>query len=274
MKAGHVAHAARGWSAPLTTAHEMECGGLQRPSSREDLSGTTKEQKAAFQSNNGVHNPKPQELLPPNEAEHGTQGDKLVIAMVGLPARGKTYMANKVKRYLNFFHGAPCEVFNVGNYRRQKYKKHAPCEFFASTNEDGLKMRKDCAEAALQDLIAFMDAGMEKGRVGIFDATNGTRARRKWVVEQLEPKLQSKSHIIFVESVCEDAAMIQNNISATMANMPDYQDMDADAAMQDFNCRIENYSKQYETLDQASSMRARVGAVRGRGGGAHACMRT
>jgi len=233
---------------------------LQRPSSREDLSGTTKEQKAAFQSNSGAYNPKPQELLPPNEAEHGTQGDKLVIAMVGLPARGKTYMANKVKRYLNFFHGAPCEVFNVGNYRRKKYQKHAPCEFFDSTNGDGLKMRKECAEAALEDLVAFMDAGMEMGRVGIFDATNCSRARRKWLVEQLEPKLQSKSHIIFVESVCEDEAMIQNNISATMANMPDYQGMSADEAMRDFEGRIDNYSKQYETLDQVGRVCVRWGA--------------
>ena len=224
---------------------------LFRPSSREDLSGTTKEQKEAFQNSSGRHNPKPQEMLPPGDADHGTQGDKLVIALVGLPARGKTYIANKIKRYLNFFHGAPCEVFNVGNYRRKKYQAQTPCALFDHTNEEGVKMRTDCAEAALRDLTAFIESGMEKGRVAIFDATNCTRVRRQWLVDQLKPTLQSKSHIIFVESVCEDQSIIEDNIRATMQNMPDYQHMTKDEALEDFHGRIQNYSEQYETLDQA-----------------------
>ena len=222
---------------------------LVRPTSREDLSGTTKEQKEAFQNSNGLYNPKPQEMLPPGYADQGTQGDKLVIALVGLPARGKTYIANKVKRYLNFFHGAPCEVFNVGNYRRKKYKC-APSKFFDKENEEGLKMRMDCAEAALQDCVAFINAGMEKGRVAVFDATNCTRARRQWLVDQLKPTLQSISHVIFVESVCEDPVILENNIRASMQHMPDYQDMSEADALADFESRISNYKRQYDTLDQ------------------------
>ena len=44
---------------------------------------------------------------PPADSEAGTNGDRIVIVMVGLPARGKTYIARKVARYLSFFHGAP-----------------------------------------------------------------------------------------------------------------------------------------------------------------------
>ena len=64
-------------------------------------------------------NPKPQVRSAPQDAEVGTAGDKLVLVMVGLPARGKTYIARRVARYLQFFHGAPTKVFNVGNYRRE-----------------------------------------------------------------------------------------------------------------------------------------------------------
>ena len=41
-----------------------------------------------------------------------------VICMVGLPARGKTYIAKKLARYLNWI-GMNTKVFNVGEYRRQ-----------------------------------------------------------------------------------------------------------------------------------------------------------
>jgi len=42
---------------------------------------------------------------------------KLVIIMVGLPARGKSYITKKVARYLSW-QQHPTRVFNVGNRRR------------------------------------------------------------------------------------------------------------------------------------------------------------
>jgi 6-phosphofructo-2-kinase/fructose-2,6-biphosphatase 2/6-phosphofructo-2-kinase/fructose-2,6-biphosphatase 4 len=42
----------------------------------------------------------------------------MVIGMVGLPARGKTYISRKICRYLNWM-GYRSKVFNIGNYRRQ-----------------------------------------------------------------------------------------------------------------------------------------------------------
>ena len=41
-----------------------------------------------------------------------------MICMVGLPARGKTYISKKLARYLNWI-GVTTRVFNVGDYRRQ-----------------------------------------------------------------------------------------------------------------------------------------------------------
>lgn len=41
---------------------------------------------------------------------------KLVIAMVGLPARGKTYISRHLKRHLTWM-GIRTEIFNVGNVR-------------------------------------------------------------------------------------------------------------------------------------------------------------
>lgn len=44
-------------------------------------------------------------------------GAKLVIVMVGLPARGKSYITKKVARYLNWLQH-DTEIFNVGRRRR------------------------------------------------------------------------------------------------------------------------------------------------------------
>lgn len=52
-------------------------------------------------------------------------GSKMVIVMVGLPARGKSYITNKLTRYLNWLQH-DCRVFNVGNTRRKDKNNHGP----------------------------------------------------------------------------------------------------------------------------------------------------
>jgi Mrp family chromosome partitioning ATPase len=43
---------------------------------------------------------------------------KLAVVMVGLPARGKSYTARRIERYLSWL-GYRTGVFNVGEYRRR-----------------------------------------------------------------------------------------------------------------------------------------------------------
>jgi len=44
---------------------------------------------------------------------------KLAVVMVGLPARGKSYTARRIERYLSWL-GYRTGVFNVGEYRRAR----------------------------------------------------------------------------------------------------------------------------------------------------------
>src|ERR1700761_3290795 len=44
-------------------------------------------------------------------------GSKLIIVMVGLPARGKSYITKKLARYLNWLQH-DTKIFNVGDKRR------------------------------------------------------------------------------------------------------------------------------------------------------------
>ncbi|KFM75051.1 6-phosphofructo-2-kinase/fructose-2,6-bisphosphatase, partial [Stegodyphus mimosarum] len=63
-----------------------------------------------------------------------------VIAMVGLPARGKTYIAKKLTRYLNWI-GITTRVFNVGEYRRQATEAYRNHEFFNPDNKEAMAIR-------------------------------------------------------------------------------------------------------------------------------------
>lgn len=64
-----------------------------------------------------------------------------VIVLVGLPARGKTFIALKLTRYLGW-KDYSVNWFNVGNYRR-KIVGTTECDssFFDHKNEENIKKR-------------------------------------------------------------------------------------------------------------------------------------
>lgn len=169
----------------------------------------------------------------------------LVLVMVGLPARGKTFIARKVARYLNWL-GVTARVFNVGNYRRHYLGSAQPAAFFDPNNPEGADKRRQMATAALDDLISWMNA--QRGpAVAIYDATNVTRHRRGWLRKRLAPHGVEP---VFVESMSTDGALVEANIRETKLSMPDYAGVDPEAAVRDFRARIAHYASAYEPVDQ------------------------
>lgn len=175
---------------------------------------------------------------------------RLALVMVGLPARGKSYTARKLSRYLSWL-GYATRVFNVGEYRRAKLGAQMNHDFFDPANAEASEARRQLAEDALEDMVAWMRAG---GEVGIYDATNSTQDRRGWIRERC---LKENLQVLFVEIFCDDSDLIETNIRATKLTSPDYQDMDPDKAVEDFRARIAHYEEAYETLsqDEGSSVR-------------------
>ncbi len=171
--------------------------------------------------------------------------DPHVLVMVGLPARGKTFLARKIVRYLSWL-GRPARVFNVGNYRRERLGPAQPAAFFDPDNPEGFASRREMALAALSDLVDWVTAG--KGRVAVYDATNATRERRALVCRVLGERGLTP---IFIETVCNDPAQIEANIRESKLSMPDYAGMDAPSAIADFRARIAHYERSYEPVDEA-----------------------
>ncbi|CAO3564094.1 unnamed protein product [Mortierella alpina] len=187
----------------------------------------------------------PQEL---EDSQHEF-GSKLVVIMVGLPARGKSYLVKKLQRYLTWLQ-YDTKVFNVGNRRRTASKgdnkngtshSHA---FFDPQNKAAKTIRDELALESLEELIAWLKQG---GRVGIHDATNSSRERRKMLLNRLES--EPNCRVLFIESICTDPVVLSHNISMKLSS-PDYKGMDEKTARDDFRKRLENYERSYQTLGE------------------------
>jgi 6-phosphofructo-2-kinase/fructose-2,6-biphosphatase 2 len=168
---------------------------------------------------------------------------KICVVMVGLPARGKSYIAQKAQRYLKWL-SIPAKTFNVGNYRRTDAPQPS-ADFFDNNNAEGERKRRAAAEAAVADMLQWFKSG--EGVVAILDATNSTKERRKWVLD----KVKSEGiEVIFVESKCDEEELIMANIRDVKTTSPDYKGQDPEKAALDFRDRIRNYEKVYKSVNE------------------------
>lgn len=165
--------------------------------------------------------------------------------MVGLPARGKTYIAKKLTRYLKWI-GVTTRVFNVGEYRRQATEAYRSHDFFRPDNQEAIAIRSKCALDALEDMCQWLME--DQGEVAVYDATNTTYVRRQMIFDTVVEKYGFK--LFFVESICEDPLIVEANIREVKIHSPDYVNMKQDEALNDFLHRIEHYKLTYQTLNE------------------------
>ena len=78
--------------------------------------------------------------------------------MVGLPARGKSYITKMIIRYLTWT-GFETEVFNVGSYRRKIGLVAAGASFFADGNKEGTKVREEMATSVQNMMYEWLHSG-------------------------------------------------------------------------------------------------------------------
>uniref|UniRef100_A0A673KAH4 6-phosphofructo-2-kinase/fructose-2,6-bisphosphatase 2 n=1 Tax=Sinocyclocheilus rhinocerous TaxID=307959 RepID=A0A673KAH4_9TELE len=142
-----------------------------------------------------------------------------MIVMIGLPARGKTYMSKKLTRYLNWI-GVPTK------------------------GEWAVEFRQQCALVALEDVKTYLNE--EGGQIAVFDATNTTRERRDLILDFIQ---ENAYKVFFVESVCDDPEVIAANILDVKVSSPDYPETHRERVMDDFLKRIECYKVTYQPLD-------------------------
>eukprot|EP00798_Chlamydomonas_sp_ICE-L_P009745 gene9745-7620_t len=174
--------------------------------------------------------------------------------MVGLPGRGKTWLCHKLRLYLNWL-GHATKHINVGLYRRLQNSSAElqDADFFDASNPLGIEARGKALRAALDELHAYLAS--DEGQIVIFDATNTTEERRQWLVKEFHGRYQ----YLFIESICNDQKVLEQNYVFKMMFSPDYKgSVSAEQASNRFNTY--KYEAVYEPISQAvNDFKTRVG---------------
>ncbi|CCF58782.1 hypothetical protein KAFR_0F01850 [Kazachstania africana CBS 2517] len=167
---------------------------------------------------------------------------RLCVVMVGLPARGKSFISQKIIRYLSWL-SIPSKCFNIGTYRRDLGITEPNFQFFSFTNEENFQLRERAMKLAFDDILKWFND--ENGVVAVLDATNSTNERRKWIKKHCE---QNNIHPMFLESYCNDNDLISSNVVDIASTSPDYEKVTLEQAKVDFWKRIDEYKEVYRSL--------------------------
>ncbi|OBA25483.1 hypothetical protein HANVADRAFT_12944, partial [Hanseniaspora valbyensis NRRL Y-1626] len=211
---------------------------------------------------------------------------KYVFILSGLPASGKKNTPVQIKEYENDGDDPKSlniEIFNAGKIRRSdSYNRTKKMYLMANNSNDDLfspknKSKKDVfAKLTLDSLFKSLRGG--KGLdMAIFDATNSTRERRRFVIEEiakqqreLTKEMKQKQQMnmsdddeedeedenvelkivpVFLQIMCTNKEFIRYNIYNKSFN-DDYYDKPFDFAIKDFSKRVLYYSQQYCPITQ------------------------
>ncbi|GAB9468209.1 6-phosphofructo-2-kinase/fructose-2,6-biphosphatase [Globisporangium polare] len=185
--------------------------------------------------------------------------DKLVLVMVGLPARGKSFIAKKLWKFL-CWKGLKSEVFNVGQLRRTLCAGTQDHTFFDPNNTRAKEEREQLAMQSLQqvqDWFLTGRGGEKGGDVAVFDATNTTKHRRQTLLDTFDAFAKTNKmsvHVVFIESICTNEAVINANITQKVTSSPDYRHMSVEQAIDDLKQRMTNYEAAYEALEDGEGI--------------------
>jgi 6-phosphofructo-2-kinase/fructose-2,6-biphosphatase 4 len=128
---------------------------------------------------------------------------KILILMVGLPARGKTHISRALERYLRWM-GVKTQVVSLGDYRRKTLggAQKLPPDYFTlgarfcswslavmitstpgEKSPETMALRKLVSDGCEKHIWDFFEGG---GQVVVYDANNGTQKSRQTLAEKFD----------------------------------------------------------------------------------------
>ncbi|MGE4536791.1 MAG: 6-phosphofructo-2-kinase/fructose-2,6-bisphosphatase [Desulfovibrio sp.] len=170
---------------------------------------------------------------------------KLYIAMVGLPAMGKSTVGAKIKENLEK-DDIKVGIFNNGDVRRRMIPGNTSNpDFYNPANTQAAGLRERIAAVNFAEAKAYLST---EGDIAILDATNVSRKRR----ETLRAHLPNHP-ILFIECINDDPELLALSI-ARKARLPEFAGLSEAEAKKSFVTRIGYYRHIYEPPDEAPDL--------------------
>ena len=172
---------------------------------------------------------------------------RIVIATVGLPARGKTHISVALARYLRWL-GVKTRIFHLGDYRRAILGQSAevPDDYFsANASLSTVLLRQKILKQCREDIFHFLNH--ENGQIAIYDAVNPLAAGRRSLSKEFS---HHRIQTLFIESCCTDERIIEENVRSVKISSPDYAGWDEAEAVKDYLSRLAARIPHFESMEE------------------------
>lgn len=176
----------------------------------------------------------------------------VVIATSGLPARGKSQVAQCLARRLNW-DGESAKVMRVSDYRRKKLELYGTHELFRPDHAANSDLRLLATRDAMHDCAGWLASG---NTVAILDGCLVRKDQRAEVYDYFSNQLGYR--VLFIECICDDNDTLQRNYEEVIRYSVDYVGMDPIAASDDLRNKVQHYIRAYEQMDEKNYPRITI----------------
>ncbi|KAJ1463505.1 histidine phosphatase superfamily, partial [Pelagophyceae sp. CCMP2097] len=204
-------------------------------------------------------NPMPTTMPPPSAGMTGAIGERHVICFIGLPARGKQYMAERLCRYLEFFHGAQCRLFDLAAPDYAGSDVRVGDDVRAYLEEEDATATRQLLRSQLEGIDDNSLDRLKKNNkfsgIAVLDSSDAFETRAhlwsgcskesRWAMQKYLDRLRVRVKLLFIEVVVKNEDIVAKFLRQRVQLAGG---LDRDSAVLATQQRIREFSRMFVSL--------------------------